>query len=92
MRYRIIINGIGKFKVQSSPMIDTDSAWSRFWSFLRPLAWHDRGKSPSTNCHSLNWAGQEWDSLTEAREFMAECHDYDAREAKGRDWVEVLVK
>jgi len=79
-----VINGVGKYKVQSSPMIY--SAWDSFWSFLRPLAWHDRGKGPSTNCHSLNWAGQEWDSLTEAREFMAECHAYDAKDAEERSW------
>ena len=81
------MNGVGKYKVQSSPMSYT--AWSSFWSLFRPLAWHDRGKEPHINCHSLNWGGHEWATLTEAREFLVKCKQFDIQIQEESSWVEI---
>jgi hypothetical protein len=68
------------------------SPWDLLLNLFKPFAWHDRGKDPSTNCHSLNWSGHEWDSLSEAREFLTKCREYDIRATKERSWILVEVQ
>lgn len=86
MRYRIVVNGAGKFKVQSSPM--SHSSWASFRNFFKPLVWHNRGDVVYVDYTSLNWGGTEFETREAARECMVKCRDYAAKEHTWR--LEVL--
>lgn len=72
MRYRILVNPAGRYKVQSK----------RFF-FSR---WHERGEPFYADFHRLRWRATEFKTLREAEVLMANCKTYDAQAHLEHQW------